>query len=154
GLSLAPLAGSDGLIILRSFGKFFGLAGVRLGALIAPASIRNAMAARLGVWPVSGAALEIGTRAYADTGWQGSTRTRLKSAAAQLDESLEVAGLAPIGGTNLFRFVETEDAHGVFGRLARAGVYVRRFDWSTKHLRIGLPATQTAMKRLEAALIL
>ncbi|MEM7662082.1 MAG: threonine-phosphate decarboxylase CobD [Pseudomonadota bacterium] len=154
GLSLAPLAGSDGLIILRSFGKFFGLAGVRLGALIAPASIRDAMAARLGVWPVSGAALEIGTRAYADTRWQSSSRTSLKSGAARLDESLEGAGLGLVGGTDLFRFVETADAHGVFERLAQAGVYVRRFDWSTRHLRIGLPATQTALERLEAALIL
>lgn len=152
--SLAPEGGADGLIILRSFGKFFGLAGVRLGAMLAPAPIRKAMSKRLGVWPVSGSALEIGARAYADTDWQVRTRERLHAAARELDVALKAAGLSLTGGTDLFRLVETEDAHAVFHRLATAGVYVRRFEGSSTHLRIGLPATSKAQTRLLNALTL
>lgn len=148
GCSLAPRGGADGLIILRSFGKFFGLAGLRLGALIAPATVRAATADCLGVWPVSGAALEIGARAYASTSWQSQTRERLASASSRLDGILQTAGLNPVGGTHLYRYVETAGADSVFEQLARAGIYVRRFVWSDTHLRIGLPATPEAESRL------
>ena len=151
-LSLAPRAGADGLIVLRSFGKFFGLAGVRLGALIGPPSVREAMAECLGAWPVSGAALEIGARAYADQAWQASMRARLAEAALRLDEALDALGLNVVGGTDLFRLIETPQAHAVFDRLAQQGVYGRRFEWSNRHLRLGLPATPDAQARLVAAL--
>ncbi|MEM6649025.1 MAG: threonine-phosphate decarboxylase CobD [Pseudomonadota bacterium] len=150
--SFAPRGGADGLIILRSFGKFFGLAGVRLGALLAPIHIRNAMAERLGVWPVSGPALEIGARAYDDLAWQARARTDLAAAAARLDATLTAAGLRIVGGTSLYRFVEVDTAYGLFEQLARAGISVRRFDWSQHHLRIGLPASQDAEARLKSAL--
>ncbi|MEO0882631.1 MAG: threonine-phosphate decarboxylase CobD [Pseudomonadota bacterium] len=149
--SFASRGGVDGLIILRSLGKFFGLAGLRLGALIAPQAVRTAMADRLGVWPVSGAALEIGVRGYADGGWQAETRATLASAAARLDAILRKGGLNPVGGTSLFRYVEIADAYGVFERLAHAGIYVRRFAWSAAHLRIGLPANRGAEERLANA---
>lgn len=153
-LSLAPRAGRDGLIILRSFGKFFGLAGVRLGAMLAPRALREAMADRLGAWPISGAALEIGARAYADRDWQNQMRRKLSVSANDLGNALMAAGRTVLGGTDLFSFVQTEDAHAVFHHLARAGVYVRRFDWSNQHLRIGLPATPEAQERLRDALSL
>ncbi len=150
--SLARHGGVDGLIILRSFGKFFGLAGVRLGTLIAPAAVRKAMADRLGVWPVSGTALEIGMQAYADTAWQSHMRETLSDAAKRLDDSLTGCGMKPVSGTSLYRFVEIADAHATFERLARSGVYVRRFDWSQTHLRIGLPANAEGEMRLQSAL--
>lgn len=153
-LSLAPRAGRDGLIILRSFGKFFGLAGVRLGAMLAPRALREAMADRLGTWPISGTALEIGARAYADRDWQIEMRRKLSVSANELRSVLKAAGLNVLGGTDLFCFGETKDAHDVFRRLGRAGVYVRRFDWSKQHLRIGLPATPEAQERLRDALSL
>ncbi|MEM9988531.1 MAG: aminotransferase class I/II-fold pyridoxal phosphate-dependent enzyme, partial [Pseudomonadota bacterium] len=152
--SFAPRGGADGLIILRSFGKFFGLAGVRLGALLAPIHIRNAVAERLGVWPVSGPALETGARAYDDLAWQARARTDLAAAAARLDATLTAAGLRIVGGTSLYRFVEVDTAYGLFEQLAKAGIYVRRFDWSQHHLRIGLPASQDAEARLKATLTL
>ena len=147
-------AGADGLIVLRSFGKFFGLAGVRLGAIMAPASVRATMAQKLGMWPVSGAALEIGAQAYADTSWQMQTRKRLADAAGRLDEILTAAHMPPIGGTDLYRYVEVPSAHDVFEHLARQGIYVRRFAGSKRHLRIGLPAMQGAEARLAEALSL
>ncbi len=150
--SLAIHGGAEGLMILRSFGKFFGLAGIRLGALLAPACVREAMAERLGIWPVSGIALEIGARAYADTDWQTQTRAKLATASTRFDTILETAGLHPVGGAALFRFVKVADAHLVFDQLARAGIYVRRFNWSKTHLRIGLPTTVEAEARLKTAL--
>ncbi|MEM1086457.1 MAG: threonine-phosphate decarboxylase CobD [Pseudomonadota bacterium] len=150
--TLASKGGTDGLIILRSFGKVFGLAGLRLGGMIAPSAVLNAMAGRLGTWPVSGAALEVGQRAYRDITWQNQTRDKLKQAAARLDLILKTAGLSILGGTDLFRYVETHDAYDLFNRLARAGIYVRRFGWSTMHLRIGLPQSPEAEARLRAAL--
>ncbi|MEM1353051.1 MAG: aminotransferase class I/II-fold pyridoxal phosphate-dependent enzyme, partial [Pseudomonadota bacterium] len=151
--SLAPKGGADGLIILRSFGKFFGLAGLRLGACLAPDGLRNALKDRLGAWPVSGAALEIGTRAYADFIWRAQTQSRLAEAADRLDLILHDSGFEQVGGTALFRFITTKDAYAVFETLARAGIYTRRFAWSKTHLRVGLPASSEAEARLRAALI-
>ncbi|MEM9667426.1 MAG: threonine-phosphate decarboxylase CobD [Pseudomonadota bacterium] len=152
--SLASLGGSDGLIILRSFGKFFGLAGLRLGALIAPEDIRTTMMAHLGFWPVSGAALEIGIRAYADLDWQAKIRTELSEALARLKTLLLAGSLDPVGSTQLFHYAKVEDAHSVWQHLAQHGIYVRRFDWSDCHLRIGLPANPEEEARLAAALSL
>ncbi|MEM0985088.1 MAG: threonine-phosphate decarboxylase CobD [Pseudomonadota bacterium] len=150
--SLAPKGGADSLVILRSFGKFFGLAGVRLGALIAPKALRAAMADRLGAWPVSGAALEIGARAYRDHDWQAETRKTLVSAAARLESLLRASGLRVIGGTALFQYVQTPDAHALWRHLGRKGLYVRRFAWSQQHLRIGLPPNAESETRLAEAL--
>lgn len=150
--SLASRAGAEGLIILRSFGKFFGLAGLRLGAVLAPKRMREALAARLGVWPVSGAALKIGAQAYADTAWQARTRMTLSEAAIRLDDTLRSVGIRAVGGTHLYRFAEVPDAQAIFERLALNGIYVRRFDWSNTCLRIGLPAAPEAEARLKAAL--
>lgn len=153
-LSLASLGGENGLVIFRSFGKFYGLAGVRLGALIVPAPVRRLMADRLGVWPVSGAALEIGARVYSDKGWADKTRARLAASRARVDSILAKGGVNICGGTDLFRFVETTDAYALWERLARSGVYVRRFEWSRRHLRIGLPPDSQAEERLSKALTL
>ena len=152
--SLAPHGGKAGLIILRSFGKFFGLAGLRLGALIAPPDMLARMAERLGVWPISGPALAIGARAYRDTEWQSRMRRRLASARETFDALLGALGLEVSGGTDLFRLVAHPHAHTVWRRLANAGIYVRRFDWTTGYLRLGLPPDKAAEARLAEALSL
>ncbi len=143
---------TDGLVVLRSFGKFFGLAGARLGALFAPPSILEAMSARLGVWPVSGPTLAIGSEAYGNRNWQVETRHRLASARAELDRALRRHGLDVVGGTDLFRFVRTESAETSWLGLAGQGIYTRRFDWCEKSLRIGLPASDESLERLCNAL--
>ncbi|MEM1434653.1 MAG: threonine-phosphate decarboxylase CobD [Pseudomonadota bacterium] len=152
--SLAPLTGGPGLVLLRSSGKFFGLAGLRLGALLGPPSLTAVMRQLLGVWRVSTLALTIGAGAYADLEWQGQTRERLAEARVQLDQALQEQGVRSVGGTDLFRFVEVKDAHGTWNRLCNQGVYTRRFSWTDRHLRIGLPADQTALHRLRTALSL
>jgi len=151
-LSIAPYASRNNLIILRSFGKFFGLAGVRLGTLIAPPSICASISERLGVWPVSGPALEIGARAYQDRPWQENTRANLSKASARLDALLTSAHLSIAGGCDLFRFVQVPDAESLWRQLAQKGIYVRRFVWSDHMLRFGLPANSESEQRLAEAL--
>lgn len=152
-LSVAGSGGAAGLIVLRSFGKFFGLAGVRLGAALAPARIRAALSDLLGEWPVSGAALVLGPHAYEDHAWQSCARLNLTAARERLDDILLGAGFPGIQGTDLFRLVTCDDAHATWRLLAEAGLYVRRFAWSGNMLRIGLPATLQAERRLREALI-
>jgi len=151
-LSLAAAGGSDGLIILRSFGKFYGLAGLRLGAMIAPPRVCEQMVRELGAWPVSSGALEIGARAYRDTAWQVRTRATLAEMRGLLDQVLATNGIEIIGGTDLFRFVRPGDAVTTWQRLAEVGIYVRRFDALPGHLRIGLPADAIQLARLNEAL--
>lgn len=152
--SLAPLAGLPGLVILRSTGKFFGLPGLRLGAVLGPPALAAALERLLGVWRISGPALAIGTQAYADFNWQQSMRERLAAARARLDASFEAGGRRVVGGTDLFRYVEVNDAHATWRHLCEHGIYTRRFDWTRSHLRVGLPGTPEAEARLASALSL
>lgn len=151
GASLAPWGGKDGLIVLRSAGKFFGLPGVRLGAPIAPVDIRAAIAERLGVWSVSSLALCIARKACADLGRQSETRRCLGQACRRLDRILSDGGFSKVCGTDLYRVFETPSAMKTWSRLAHRGIYVRRFPWSGHHLRVGLPADLEAEDRLARA---
>jgi len=148
--SLAAEAGGR-LVVLRSFGKFYGLPGVRLGFVIADPELIAAMRAMLGDWPIAAGALAAGLEAYADRGWAQRTRRRLARDAAKLDRTLAAAGLAPAGGTDLFRLVEAPAATRIFERLAQAGVLCRPFV-GTSRLRFGLPGRPADFHRLSAAL--
>jgi cobalamin biosynthetic protein CobC len=145
---------SDGrrLIVFRSFGKFFGLAGVRLGFVLAPSDIVAALRERLGAWPLSAAAIAIGTVAYADTGWIAAARQRLGEEAAALDAMLVRRGHRPAGACPLFRLIEVDRAHALFERLARRAILTRPFADEPRWLRLGLPADAGALARLDAAL--
>lgn len=144
--------GADGLIVLRSFGKFYGLPGVRLGFVAARPQIIALLRRRLGAWPVSADAIAAGRQAYADRTWAKQTRGRLSRQTGRLDALLERSGLRVIGGTSLFRLTESEDAQTRFVRLAEAGVLTRPFDYAPQWLRFGLPAPEH-WPRVEAALM-
>jgi len=151
-LTLANALPHPALILLRSFGKTYGLAGLRLGfALAAPARAAEIRAA-LGPWAVSGPALEVGTAALADRAWLAQTRSRLAETAATLDRVLEGAGLRVLGGTCLYRLAEARHAQEIFQKLGHAGIFVRRFAEHPTWLRFGLPAGTPAWQRLRAAL--
>ena len=145
-------AAAPGIVALRSFGKFYGLPGLRLGfALAAPAAAAEIRQA-LGPWPVSTPSAEIGRAALADSAWQAETRARLDAASARLDAVLVAGGLDVAGGTSLFRLVLCDDAQGLFESLGCAGIYVRHFPGRGDRLRAGLPPDDAAFDRLEAAL--
>ncbi|MGX9964866.1 threonine-phosphate decarboxylase CobD [Roseomonas sp. F4] len=148
--SALELIPGGGVVVLRSFGKFHGLAGLRLGFAVAPEAVAARLEALLGPWAVSGPALQAGLTALADNGWAAAQRTWLRQAAARLDGVLAAGGLRVLGGTPLFRFVEATP--GTFDRLGRAGILVRGFAHWPDRLRIGLPADDAGLARLAAAL--
>lgn len=140
------------LIIFRSFGKFFGLAGVRLGFVLGPRTLIAQYRQRLGSWPLSAAALAIGTAAYRDTEWIAAMRIALREEADALDAVLARRGFRAAGTCPLFRLIETADAAALFERLARRAILTRPFDYDPRWLRLGLPASREALDRLDMAL--
>jgi len=152
GESLAPDVAIGNVVVLRSFGKFFGLAGLRLGFALAAPQLAARIAAVLGPWAVSGPALAIGAAALADKTWIERTRKRLAAAAKKLDAMLTGPALDIVGGTSLFRLARAPRAPALFDHLGRAGILVRRFPDQTEWLRFGLPADADAWRRLQRAL--
>ncbi|MDO9499360.1 threonine-phosphate decarboxylase CobD [Falsiroseomonas sp.] len=148
--SALKLVPGGGVVVLRSFGKFHGLAGLRLGFAVAPEPLAARLEALLGPWAVAGPALRTGLAALADPAWEAAQREWLRDAAARLDGVLAAGGLGVLGGTNLFRFVEAPP--GTLDRLGRAGILVRGFAHWTDRLRIGLPADAAGLARLAVAL--
>jgi cobalamin biosynthesis protein CobC len=152
--SISAVAACDKLpiVILRSFGKFYGLAGVRLGFAITNADFANRIRAALGPWPVSGPALHIGTKALADAPWAMQARVRLAAQAIKLDGVLLEAGFDVTGGTALYRLARHPEAAGLHRKLAQRHIWCRSFDWANDLLRFGLPPDAEALDRLAAAL--
>ncbi len=149
--SMIDLARNENTLILKSFGKFWGLAGVRLGFLIGDPALITRMSDMIGPWAVSGPALTIGTRALTDFDWAAETRLRLSADATRLDEMMAPIGARAIGGTPLFRLYEVEDAAEWQDKLAQGHVWSRIFPYSKTWLRLGLPAPDR-WDQLEAAL--
>jgi cobalamin biosynthesis protein CobC len=149
--SVADSVDDGGLLVLRSFGKFYGMAGLRLGFAVAQPHITRRIEERLGPWAVSGPALHVAREALADTAWQGEMRERLSTEADRLDVMLSAAGLPIFGGTSLFRFVRDSRAQALFRHLGERGIMSRRFEERPDDLRIGLP-DETGWARLEDAL--
>jgi cobalamin biosynthesis protein CobC len=148
--SLAGDIESGNILVLRSFGKFFGLAGLRLGFALATPPLAARLAAALGPWAVSGPAIAVGALALADRAWVAATRVRLVHEARRLDSVLAGARLDIVGGTPLFRLVRKKG--NLFGHLGYAGIWVRRFVDMPDWLRIGLPAREDEWQRLAASL--
>jgi cobalamin biosynthetic protein CobC len=149
---LAATLPSRGAVVLRSFGKAYGLAGLRLGFAVASPDIVASLRAALGSWPVSGPAIAIGVPALADSDWLEATRARLGKDAARLDALLQGAGWRIIGGTRLFRLAAHTDARAAFGRLLAAGILARPFAGAPDWLRFGIPGDENAWERLALAL--
>lgn len=153
GISVASHVRDDRrLLVFRSFGKFFGLAGVRLGFVLGPTAFLAELRALLGAWPVSSAATAIGTATYRDSAWIEATREALRAKAKALDRVLVRHGYSPRGDCPLFRLVETDNADGLFRRLAHAAILTRPFADQPGWLRLGLPADADSLARLDAAL--
>lgn len=152
-LSVADQAGRvPGLFLLRSFGKFYGLAGLRLGFVLGMTERIAELADMAGPWPISGAAIAIGQHALADADWARATTARLQLEADQIDALAKRAGWELVGGTELFRLYRTPDAQAAQDWLAKSHIWSRIFPWSSDLIRLGLPGTPDEWHRLEAAL--
>lgn len=147
-VSVADAVDRSGLIVLRSFGKFFGLAGLRLGVALAEPAMAAALRDAFGPWAVPGPALAVAGAAFRDAPWIAATRRRLAAESAVLDRILIGAGLTPLGGTALYRLAGHPCATQIADRLGAAGILVRRFENHPKWLRFGLPADEAAQQRV------
>ncbi|MDE4146194.1 MAG: threonine-phosphate decarboxylase CobD [Pseudophaeobacter sp. bin_em_oilr2.035] len=149
--SLIHLAAEPGTLVLKSFGKFWGLAGLRLGFAIGDPELISRLSELQGPWSVSGPALKTGIQALSDTDWAAQTRARLAEDAARMDDMILPKGAELAGGTDLFRLYHIDDAAAWQQRLARAHIWSRIFPYSDTYLRLGLPPA-AGWDRLEAAL--
>ncbi len=148
--SAAPLVRDGNVIVLKSFGKFFGLAGLRLGFAVAPGTLSETLRAEFGPWAVSGPALAIAAHALLDETWCQDTRARLAGDAARLDGALAGAGFEVVGGTDLYRLISSDKAQRLYDHLRASKIHVRRFSDHPNWLRFGLPAPSDEERLREA----
>jgi cobalamin biosynthetic protein CobC len=149
--SLAAEIGTEGLIVLRSLGKFFGLAGARVGFMLAWPELLQVMAERLGPWPISGPARIAATQALADTAWQTAVKNRLQQDMLRLTALLIKNDLHPKGVTTLYQWVMTPQAPVIHEQLAQMGILTRLFAEPVS-LRFGLPGAEAEWQKLADAL--
>ena len=150
--SFVPRLPAAGAIVLRSFGKAFGLAGLRLGFAAASSEDCALLRGAIGPWAVSGPAIEIGRRALMDDAWLTKTVGRLHDEAERLDGLLQSAGFEIVGGTPLFRLAQQNEVAPWFEHLCRAGILTRPFRTKPNWLRFGIPHLPSEWVRLDAAL--
>ena len=142
---------TDGLIILRSVGKFFGLAGIRCGFIITTDKLLNSLNERLGPWTISHPSRYIATAALLDTQWQKKTQSKLQRQSTRLANLLTESGLKPDGQTHLFHWVKTSKAQQIHNNLAQQAVLTRLFE-QPYSLRFGLPCNNSQWHHLEKSL--
>ncbi|RCW86237.1 threonine-phosphate decarboxylase CobD [Phyllobacterium bourgognense] len=150
--SIADHAGISGLIILKSFGKFFGLGGLRLGFALTAHDVADALKLRLGPWAVSGPALTVASHAFSDEILLAGFAKRLSARRELLGRVLAEAGLFQVGGTMLFSLVEFEQVQKLHEALCEHQVLTRKFDYAPQWLRFGLPLDENAAERLQQRL--
>ena len=149
--SLAPRAGLPGLVILRSLGKFFGLAGVRAGAVLSDSVVAESLKLMLGPWSLSGPGRFVMRRALEDGAWQQQSRMNLQFSASRLRAMLQTAGLTLVGSGTLFQTVRLDRPQPLADQLATWAVLVRVFE-QPGMLRFGLPGGESQWQKLEVAL--
>ena len=150
--SVLNLSQISNIVVFRSFGKFYGLAGLRLGFVLGAPDIVKKIIELSGPWPVSGPAIEIGCAAFADETWNAKTITRLEQDASRLDEMAKAFGWCVKGGTTLFRLYETDKAVEAQRHLAQHLVWSRIFPYSDRWIRLGLPHGECRWNQLNTAL--
>ncbi|MCP6699456.1 threonine-phosphate decarboxylase CobD [Pseudomonas donghuensis] len=148
--SIAAHAERSGLIVLRSFGKFFGLAGVRLGFVLAERHLLQLLAEQLGPWTISGPTRVLGQACLLDSVAHQQQIVRCAAASQRLAGVLSAAGFAPHGSCDLFQYLVTDQAAQLHEFMARRGILLRLFT-QPPSLRFGLPASEQDFQRLALA---
>lgn len=149
--SVVTHSSQPGLIVLRSVGKFFGLAGIRLGFVAAHGDLLHALADLLGPWSISGPAQHIAIAALQDHAWQASTHTYLHAEGARLRTLLAAHGIVS-NGTPLFQWWSAAEPETFWRHMAERGIWVRLFTEAARGIRLGLPPDEAGWQRLETAL--
>lgn len=149
--SVCRYADREGLVVLRSVGKFFGLAGARAGFVCAAPALLEMLQEQLGPWTLSGPARHVLRHALADRTWQVQARLRLLETSERLRALLARHGLEPSAGCGLFQWCRHDDAPQIHRALAARGILSRLFD-APPSLRFGLPPDEIAFARLDHAL--
>lgn len=149
--SVVSEANRVGLVVLRSFGKFFGLPGLRVGFAFARPEILSQLEAQLGPWHINGPARWIASQALIDTDWQQDNLQWLQESGQRLQQLLSQFDMTPDGGTALFQWLRTELAQQYYQQLAKQGILTRLFT-EPSSLRFGLPGNDAEWARLESAL--
>lgn len=150
-ISLSRFVDREGLVVLRSLGKFFGLAGARVGFVLSEATLLNALKEWLGPWTIAGPSRWVAHGALTDQKWHGATRLRLRRDSQRLSDLLTRHGLKPAGGCDLFQWVRHARAEDIHQALAKQGILTRPFS-AVPSLRFGLPGEDQSWSRLETAL--
>jgi len=151
--SVARETGREGLVVIRSLGKFYGVAGVRFGVALASELIARRLEERLGPWAVSGPALAVAAQALSDEKWRKQTRKKLVAMREELEATLLKSGHEIVGGTNLFVLSKQGKAHELWKHLGSQKILTRVFPGKADWMRFGMPADKRALKRLHKALI-
>ena len=160
-LSVCPVHLHPAMIVLRSVGKFFGLAGVRLGFVLAEPSWSERLQAEQGPWAVSGPAQVVGELALSDSVWQANMRAELARSQqhhAQWLQPLSAFTPRPMQHLPLFStlWLSTAEAHRLCDLAGAQGILLRALaaEAGLEMVRIGrLRLTDTAgQHRLQALL--
>ena len=137
---------TSNIIVIRSFGKFFGLAGMRLGFIISNSKINKKFKNSLGPWPISKMAIKIASKAFQDETWIKKTKIKLVATVKLMDRLMDVVNWKTIGGTNLFRLYSTPNSDLAQKLLAEQYIWSRKFSYSKKWLRLGIPSNEDFRK--------
>jgi cobalamin biosynthetic protein CobC len=151
-LSHIASTAESGTLVIKSFGKFWGLAGLRFGCAIAHPDTLGSLADRLGPWAVSGPALVTATAALKDEDWASENRLWLNTQAQRLTDLFAASGIPDIGGTSVFRLFEVDNAAQAFEVFAQNRILTRIFPYSDRWIRVGLPNGPDAWSRLSQTL--
>ncbi|WP_068089223.1 threonine-phosphate decarboxylase [Polycladidibacter stylochi] len=146
------LNGYNNLYLLKSFGKFFGLAGLRLGFFCGPVDICRVLKGLLGCWAVSGPAIAIGHKALADLRWQREMREQLHGLSQLQENVIKRQSIEIIGGTELYQLIRVREGAKLHAHLAEYKIWSRIFDYDATWLRLGLCRNSNELDRLEHAL--
>jgi cobalamin biosynthetic protein CobC len=155
--SVAPACGAPGLIVLRSVGKFFGLAGLRVGFVLGEAAFLRRLEQMLGAWAVNGPARYVTQQAFADIAWQDQQRSSLSKRGSAL-QALLAAHHLPVRSAPLYSWFAHPNAIDIHVGLARQRIWTRLFETAVSSsgylpsIRIGLPSGGEATSRLDTAL--
>ena len=150
--TLINLTDQNNVIVLKGLGKFWGLAGLRLGFAVAAPEKKKKITDRVGPWAISGPAQFIGQAALTDNSWIIKTRSRLREDSLRLDNLMIEYGNKPLGGTDLFRLYEVKNATKIQNTLAKKFIWTRIFPYSRNWLRLGIPGTEAQWAQLINAL--